>query len=51
MNIADGYMGIIFFDGPGKGSSLNCLGETYRARALGLPKVKCDASGNTVPDD
>ena len=45
---SDGYMGIIFFDGPSQGSSLNCLGETYRARSLGLPKVKCDASGNTV---
>ena len=45
----DGYMGIIFFDGPEVGASLNCLGEAYRARALGLSPVKCDAAGNTVP--
>ena len=42
-------MGIIFFDGPGQGAFLNCLGETYRSRSLGLPRVKCDALGNTVP--
>jgi hypothetical protein len=52
---SDGYMGIIFFEGEGSGSPLNCLGETYRSRALLYlddppPKVKCDADGNTVPD-
>jgi hypothetical protein len=52
---SDGYMGIIFFEGEGPGSPLNCLGETYRSRALQYldvppPKVKCDADGNTVPD-
>ena len=31
----DGYMGIIFFDGPGQGAFLNCLGETYRSRFPG----------------
>ena len=46
---ADGYMGIIFFDGPQKGSSLNCLGEVYRARSLGAPPLACDFGGNTVP--
>ncbi len=45
---ADGYMGIIFFDGPQEGASLNCLGEVYRARSLGLPRVDCDADGNVV---
>ena len=50
---ADGYMGITFFDGPDLGASLNCLGEAYRSRALQdlgnpPPKVRCDASGNTV---
>ena len=46
----DGYMGIIFFDGPEHGASLNCLGDIYRARSLDLGHVKCDADGNTVPD-
>jgi hypothetical protein len=44
----DGYMGITFFDGPEDGAALNCLGETYRARALGEPRVSCDREGNTV---
>ena len=44
----DGYMGIIFFDGPNQGDPINCLGEVYRARSLGLPHVACDANGNTV---
>jgi len=43
-----GYMGITFFDGAEDGSALNCLGETYRARALGEPRVACDRDGNTV---
>ena len=47
---SDGYMGIIFFDGPSEGASLNCLGEVYRARSLGLERVRCDAQGNTVLD-
>ena len=47
---SDGYMGIIFFDGRNNGASLNCLGETYHARAIGGSRVRCDASGNTVPD-
>jgi hypothetical protein len=51
----DGYMGIIFFDGPQVGASLNCLGELYRSRSLQYldnppPKVKCDAIGKTVPE-
>ena len=46
---SDGYMGITLFDGPNIGASLNCLGETYRHRALGLDPVKCDANGNMVP--
>ena len=45
---SDGYMGIIFFDGPESGASLNCLGEVYRARALGEGRWKCDSAGNTV---
>ena len=45
----DGFMGISFFDVPGVGATLNCLGETYRHRALGLNPVKCDATGATVP--
>ena len=44
----DGYMGIYFFDGPSQGSPLNCLGEVYRARSLGLPKLECDANGSAV---
>lgn len=47
---SDGYMGITFFDGDGEGAALNCLGEVYRARATGAPRVACDADGNTVPD-
>ena len=48
-NVAeDGYMGIIFFDGPQQGASLNCLGEVYRVRSLGLPRVECDTDGNVV---
>ena len=49
INGGDGDMGIIFFDGPNQGASLNCLGELYRSRSLGLPKVECDANGNTIP--
>ena len=45
----DGYMGISFLDGPDVGAALNCLGETYRHRALGLDPVRCDATGATVP--
>ena len=41
---SDGYMGTIFFDGPGQDASLNCLGETYRAMSLSLPRASCDAS-------
>ena len=44
----DGYMGIVFFDGPQQGASLNCLGEVYRAQSLGLPRVDCDADRNVV---
>ncbi len=44
----DPYMGIIFFDGPLQGASINCLGEVYRARSLNNPNLACDASGNTV---
>ena len=46
---SDGYMGITFFNEPGQGATLNCLGETYRHFALGLNPVKCDATGATVP--
>ena len=50
-----GYMGITFFEGPEPDASLNCLGDTYRARALqylsGPPqKVKCNAAGDTVAE-
>ena len=45
----DGFMGITFFDDPEVGALPNCLGETYRSRALGLTHVTCDAAGNTVP--
>jgi len=44
----DGYMGIIFFDGPLEGASINCLGEVYRARSLNTGSFACDAAGNTV---
>lgn len=52
VNVAsDGYMGIIFFDGPGQTASRNCLGDLYRSRALvGQAHLKCDANGNTVAD-
>ena len=43
-----GYMGPVFFDGPGQGASLNCLGEVYRARALGLPRLDCDTDGSLI---
>ena len=46
----DGYMGTIFFDDPNQGASRNCLGDLYSARSLGGSRVKCDASGNTVPE-
>ena len=46
---SDGYMGITFYDGPEVGASLNCLGDVYRARALGESRVQCDANGNTIP--
>lgn len=46
----DGYMGIVFFDGPEQGAGLTCLGSVYRARSLNDPRVRCDASGNAVPD-
>ena len=48
---ADGYMGITYFDGPSLGASRNCLGEIYRTRSLGESPVKCDAAGNTAPDN
>ena len=44
----DGYMGIIFFDGPEQGAAMNCLGEIYRARSLGLPQPACDDDGRPV---
>ena len=44
----DGYMGIVFFDGPSEGASLNCLGEVYRAKSLNTGSFACDADGNTV---
>mgnify|MGYP002849272447 CR=1 FL=1 len=44
----DGYMGITFFDSKDVGASLNCLGEIFRTRSLGLPPVKCDGNGVTV---
>ncbi len=47
---ASGYMGIIFFDDPGQGAPLNCLGLLYRARAQGEPRVKCDINGNSIPE-
>ena len=47
---ADGYMGITFFNDNDIGSPLNCLGEVYRARALGQPRLKCNAAGVAVPD-
>ena len=51
--IRGGYMGIIFFDGPDQGASLNCLGETYRSWSMQVPgtpppEVECDPDGNTV---
>ena len=46
---ADGYMGVILFDGPQQGASLNCLGEVYRARSLALPRLACDPDGNAIP--
>ncbi len=46
----DGYMGIIFFDGPDQGARLNCLGRLYRQRALGLPRWSCDAIGRTLDE-
>ncbi len=48
-NIAGGYMGITFFEGPQPGDPLNCLGDIYRARSLDTAPVECDANGNTVP--
>jgi hypothetical protein len=47
----NGYMGIIFFDGPNQGASLNCLGEIYRARSLGGNRLRCDAGGATITDE
>ena len=44
------YTGITFFDGRDQGAPLNCLGSAYRARAFDEPRVKCDASGNTIPE-
>ncbi len=44
----DGYMGIILFDSPEEGAGLNCLGDLYRARSLGLAKRTCDRAGNVV---
>ena len=46
---SDPYMGIILFDEPEVGAPLNCLGQLYRARALALPPVGCDADGNVTP--
>ena len=45
---SDGHMGIIFFDGAVEGSSLNCLGEIYRARALNEVRLECDQNGESV---
>ncbi len=52
INIAnDGYMGISFLDDPSMGTTLNCLGETYRTRSLGLVPLMCDATCNTIKAD
>ncbi len=45
-----GYMGIIFLNGSEPDAALNCLGEIYRARSLGQPRLVCNASGNSVPE-
>lgn len=45
---SDGYMGITLFDSKAQGANLNCLGELYRARSLGLAKRTCDRDGNVV---
>ena len=50
---ADGYMGIIFFEGPEEGAALNCLGDAYSTRALQYlaqppSRASCDADGSTV---
>ena len=45
---SDGYMGIIFFDGPHAGASINCLGKIYRDRSLNSGSIACDAAGNSV---
>jgi len=46
---SDPYMGIIFFDGPNDGANVNCLGQVYKARAMGLPPISCDSNGNVIP--
>ena len=48
--VPGGYLGIIYFDGPGQGAARTCLGDLLRARSLGEPRVKCDALGNTIAD-
>ncbi len=45
----DGYMGIILFEEPARGATLTCLGEIYRARALGAIPLVCDIAGNAAP--
>ena len=45
----DGYMGITLFSGPEIGSSINCLGNQYKSKALGLSEVVCGVGGATIP--
>ena len=45
----DGFMGIIFFDGPEQGAPLTCLGEAYRARSLGSQRMACTRDGEAIP--
>ena len=52
----DAYAGIILFGPHGATTppqagvtALNCLGQVYRARSLGVAPVECDSNGNTIP--
>jgi hypothetical protein len=51
LSAGTGYMGVIFFDGPTSVSQLNCLGQIYKARAVGAPKLACDTLGASISGD
>jgi len=44
----DGFGGLRFFEAPGIGASLSCVGAAYKALSLNTPRKTCAANGDTI---